>query len=115
MARNTGTNDLTVIDLAYRFEDTRSVTTIAGVAGRYMSSIFSSGRDSVVAGRTGTDHLSVIHLAGRLEGRSHMATFTLSAGRNMREILARCIRTIVTTVAVAGNALMAELGRLPRQ
>ena len=44
-----------------------------------------------------------------------MATFTLSAGRNMREILARCIRTIVTTEAVAGNALMAELGRLPRQ
>ena len=44
-----------------------------------------------------------------------MATFTLSAGRNMCEILARCIRTIVTTEAVAGNALMAELSRLPRQ
>ena len=77
MARDTSANDLTVIYLAYRFEDTRSVATIAGIAGRNVCRVFPSGCKPIMAGRAGTDHLGVIHLAGRLEGNSDMATFTL--------------------------------------
>ena len=80
-----------------------------------MRGILAGRCTAVMAGTTSTNHLCVIYFTGRFEGRSHMTAFTLSGGSNMREILACCIRTIVTTETVAGNTVMTELRRLPRQ
>lgn len=104
--------DIDVVEIGRRPGHGR-VAVVAGIAAGDMRWVL-AGRDAaVVAGLAGTNDLSMIHHGCRGPQIHAMTILTDGRRENVCTVLAGCVRAIVATGAISGNACMVKIGRRP--
>lgn len=84
---------------------------IAIIAAGDMRWVFANGYHTVMTRAASPNNLSVVDSKCRNPGVRCMAIFADDTGKNMVGVLARCIRTVVTTRAIAGDVDMVKVRR----
>ena len=78
-----------------------SMAVVTGIGACHVRRRFAGGRHAIMARPTGADDLSVVNCQCRRKGHDAVTILANRCGLDMRRVLASCIRTVVTTHAVA--------------